>query len=354
MVNFGAGPATLPKSVMEEASGAVKNYKKTGLSILEIPHRGHLFTEILEEAEHLSKALMGLGDDYSILWIQGGGRLQFSMVPMNFLTEKGRAGYIDSGHWAQDALKTAERYGQVEILASSKADGYRYIPPIPDLTERRFDYIHLTSNNTIYGTQFAEFPKSGAPLVADMSSDIFSRVVDFRRFALIYAAAQKNIGPAGVTFVAVRRSFLEKGTSELPGILSYKAIAEKKSVLNTPPVFAIYCSLLTLRWLQSIGLDNMEKRNEEKAALLYDTISASEIFCSDVQEASRSKMNVRFFTREPRQREAFLDFAQANGITGIDGHRSIGGFRVSLYNAITLDNVKHLVEVMKQFEEVKG
>lgn len=350
LINFDAGPAALPKEVLQQASEAILNYNNNGLSILEIPHRGKLFEALLTEANALVKELLELRDDYDVLWLQGGGRLQFSMVPMNFLSDNDTAGYIESGHWAEEALKNARLYGHTLILGSSKAEQYTYIPAWNAIPED-LAYLHLTSNNTIYGTQFFSFPETEVPLVADMSSELFSRKLDYKKFDLIYAVAQKNIGPAGVTLVVVRKSLLEQQKRKLPEILSYRDVAAHNSVLNTPPVFAIYCSLLTLRWIKNTGMAEMERRNQEKATLLYDAIDNSNLFYGVARKEHRSLMNVCFRAQEEKHTQAFLDFARERNITGIKGHRSVGGFRASLYNAISVADVLQLVAVMKAYEQ---
>lgn len=353
MINFGAGPAALPEEVLLQASEAIRDYNGSGMSILEIPHRGNQFADILNEAHDLVKKLMHLDDMYEVMWMQGGGRLQFAMLPMNFLDKNKTAGYIESGHWAEDAAANARLYGNVEIIASSKNQHYTYVPEISKVHEH-LEYLHITTNNTIYGTQFNAMPETDVPFVADMSSDIFSRPLDFNQFGLIYAVAQKNIGAAGVTLVLARKDFIEKGNDKLPGILSYKKMALHNSMVNTPPVFAIYTSLLTLRWIERTGLDMLEKANHEKAALLYNAIDESAIFHCVAREDSRSNMNVCFRCIDEATGKCFLEFALAHHITGIKGHRSVGGFRVSLYNAIRLENVKELIAVMKEFENRKG
>jgi phosphoserine aminotransferase len=351
LLNFDAGPAALPKEVLKQASEAILNYDNSGLSILEIPHRGKLFEAILEEANNTALELLSLNkDEYQAVWMQGGGRLQFSMVPMNFLSEDATAGYIESGHWASEALKNAKLYGNTNVLASSKEDNFKHIPKWGDIP-KDLSYLHLTSNNTIYGTQFHSIPDTEVPLVVDMSSELYSRNMDYSKFSLIYAVAQKNIGPAGVTLVIVRKSLLEKQQRVLPEILSYRDMAKHNSVLNTPPVFAIYCSLLTLRWVKAIGLNQLEERNNQKATLLYNTIDGSNLFHGVVtNKEDRSLMNVCFRAHDDKHTQAFLDFAKERNIVGIKGHRSVGGFRASLYNAISLEDVQHLVAVMKEYE----
>ena len=349
LINFDAGPAALPREVLAQASAAILDYDNSGLSILEIPHRGKLFEAILNEANARVKALLELDDNYEVLWLQGGGRLQFSMVPMNFLAEDATAGYIESGHWAAEALKNAHLYGHTHVLGSSRADQFTHIPDWGIVPED-LAYLHLTSNNTIYGTQFFHFPETKVPLVVDMSSELFSRKLDYNKFDLIYAVAQKNIGPAGVTLVAVRKSLLEQQKRPLPEILSYRDGVKHNSVLNTPPVFAIYCSLLTLRWISTIGMAEMERRNDEKARLLYEAIDNSKLFYGVAQKEHRSKMNACFRAYDELHTQAFLDFARTRNITGIKGHRSVGGFRASLYNAISVADVQQLVVTMKDYE----
>lgn len=353
LINFGAGPAALPQEVLQQASAAILNYNNSGLSILEIPHRGKLFEAILEEANALVKELLQLDDEYKVLWLQGGGRLQFSMIPMNFLKNEETAGYIESGHWAEEALVNADLYGNTLILGSSKADNFTYVPEwgsIPD----NLAYLHITTNNTIYGTQFFHFPKAPVPLVADMSSELFSRKLNYQQFDLIYAVAQKNIGPAGVTLVVARESLLEQQKRELPDILSYREVAKRNSLVNTPPVFAIYCSLLTLRWIKQMGIDAIEQRNNKKAGLLYQAIDSSKLFYGVAEKEHRSLMNVCFRAHDEKYAQPFLDFAKTKNITGIKGHRSVGGFRVSLYNAITVEDVQQLVKAMEEFERSHG
>lgn len=354
LINFDAGPAALPQSVLAQAAQAVINYNNSGLSILEIAHRGPLFAEILQEANALVKDLLDLSNEYEILWLQGGGRLQFAMVPMNFLASDEHAGYIDSGHWAQEAIKNATFYGNAKILASSRENNYQFIPKYQEADESELEYLHITTNNTIYGTQFKEIPTTTLPLIADMSSELFSRKLNYSQFDLIYAVAQKNIGPAGVTLVIVRKSLLEKQKKNLPEILSYRDIAKHGSLLNTPPVFAIYTSLLTLRWINEQGLDNLEKENNRKAQLLYQTIDESPLFYGVAEPSSRSLMNICFKAYEEQVTSKFIEFALQHGITGIKGHRSVGGFRASLYNAISYNHVEQLVRLIKEFEQIHG
>jgi phosphoserine aminotransferase len=349
LLNFDAGPASLPKEVLAQAAEAIVNYNQSGLSILEIPHRGAAFAAILAEANALVKSLLQLDDDYEVLWLQGGGRLQFAMLPMNFLGDNEKAGYIDSGHWAAEALKNAQLYGTPIVVASSKEDHYSHIPHY-DAIPQDLQYLHITTNNTIYGTQFPTIPNTKVPLVADMSSELFSRTLDYKQFSLIYAVAQKNIGPAGVTLVIARKEFIKQTKRVLPEILSYQVVAEHDSLLNTPPVFAIYTSLLMLRWIKGIGLDNLDKMNRRKAALLYDAIDNSKLFYGVAEKESRSLMNVCFRAYDEAHTAAFIAYAQQHHIVGIKGHRSVGGFRASLYNAISEADVAKLITVMQAFE----
>lgn len=352
-INFNAGPGALPSVVLQQASQAILEYENSGLSILGVQHRGKHFDAILEEAKALVKELCGLNDDYEILWLHGGGRLQFSMIPMNFLGENDEAGYIDSGFWASEAIEYANYYGKVNILSSSKTDNYMHLPQWPSLP-KGLEYVHFTTNNTIYGTQFKNIPHTDAKLIADMSSDIFSMQRDYRNCDLFYAVAQKNIGAAGVTMVAIRKSMLQGEKRNLPPMLSYAAHVQKKSVLNTPPVFAIYTSLLTLRWTKERTIATMEAENRTKADILYEEIKRNSLFEGIVKEEDRSMMNVCFRIKDETFQKSFVGYCDENDIVGIEGHRTVGGLRVSLYNAITLQDVQQLVNVMKAFENQKA
>lgn len=352
LINFGAGPAALPQEVLTAAANAVINYNETGLSILEIPHRGKLFDAILEESKTLVKELAGLGDDYEVMWLPGGGRLQFAMIPMNFLVPEAAAGYIDSGHWANDALQNGSYYGKTITLSSSKKSNYTSLPVWPQHIPDDLSYLHFTTNNTIYGTQWNDIPASGVPLIADMSSDIFSGQRQYSNCAMFYAVAQKNIGAAGVTLVVVRKDMLQKVQRILPPMLDYAQHARNNSVLNTPPVFAIYVSLLMLRWIKAKGIAQIEKDNNEKAAMLYAEIDRNTMFYGVVtNQQHRSKMNVVFRSNDAAKESEFLNLCAANNITGIAGHRSVGGFRASIYNTISIFDVQTLIAVMQQFEQ---
>ena len=348
--NFNGGPSVLPKTVFEQASKAVLNYNNTGLSILEIGHRTKEFQAIMDEARLLVRELMNLDDDHEVLFLHGGASTQFMQVPMNLLNEKDTAAYADTGVWSTKALKEAKLFGNVNIACSSKDTNYNYIPKdfaIPnDAT-----YFHITTNNTIYGTQWQNIPGVSMPLVADMCSDIFSRQRDFNSFALIYAGAQKNMGPAGVNLVVVNKNILGKVKRALPTIMDYGNHIKEGSMLNTPPVFAVYVSMLTLQWLkQQGGIDAIEKINNEKAELLYNAIDNSSLFRATAAKEDRSKMNACFVMNDTSLEKQFLDFAEQHGIYGIKGHRSVGGFRASIYNALPLSSVEYLIEVMREFE----
>lgn len=349
VIHFGPGPAALPGEVLQEASKAILDYNNTGLSILEIAHRGKLFAEILEESKALVKELCGLNEEYEILWLQGGGRQQFAMIPMNFLGAGKTAGYIDSGYWAHDAMEYAKLYGNVNVLSSSREDNYTHLPAWPAHIPEDLAYLHFTTNNTIYGTQWPIVPQSSVPLIADMSSDIFSRKMAYANCALFYAVAQKNIGPAGVTLVAVNKYLLQQINNSLSPVLDYMAQVKANSLLNTAPIFSIYTSLLTLRWTKQKGIDAIEKENDAKAALLYEEIDRNPLFSGIVKKEDRSKMNV-CFAADKQVEQQFIEFCRQRNITGIEGHRSVGSLRVSLYNAIPLSSVQVLVDAMKEFE----
>ncbi len=347
--NFNAGPSILPKEVFEQASKAVINFNDTGLSILEIGHRTPLFQEVMDEARALVKELMLLDDDHEVLFLHGGASTQFMQAPMNLLDEKETAAYTDTGVWSTKAIKEAKLFGKVEIVCSSKESNFSFIPKdfaVPNDAK----YLHITTNNTIYGTQWQKIPKTSNCLVADMSSDILSRVIDFNAFDLIYAGAQKNMGPAGVNLVVVNKNILGKVKRTIPTIMDYRNHIKEGSLLNTPPVFAIYVCMLTLRWLKAQGgIGAIEKLNNEKAALLYAAIDENPLFTGTVNKEDRSKMNVCFVMNDPGLEEPFLQFTKEEGIIGIKGHRLVGGFRASLYNALPPDSVKVLTGLMKAF-----
>jgi phosphoserine aminotransferase len=349
--NFNSGPSILPQEVLDQAASAIHDFNGTGLSILEIGHRTKPIEAVVEESAALLKEMMNLDAGKEVLFLHGGATTQFFQVPMNLLDGKGTAAYLDCGIWGSKAIREARLFGEVKVVASSADRKHTYIPKGYDIPENAA-YLHLTSNNTVEGTQMWEFPKTGVPLVADMSSDILSRELDFNRFSLIYAGAQKNIGVAGVTMVVVDSRMLGRVGRELPAMMDYRQHIENRSMLNTPPVFAIYVCLLTLRWLKRQGgLAALEKANREKAALLYDALESSPVFIPTVDKADRSHMNVVFVTRDPGQEKSFLELCQREGIVGVKGHRSVGGLRASLYNALPVSHVRHLVELMRHFEQ---
>lgn len=349
--NFGAGPGILPHEVLKQAAEAVVNFNGIGLSVLEISHRSSEFEAVLDEAVKLVKELFNVPDGYSVLFLQGGASTQFAMVPYNLLPETGKAAYVESGVWANKALKEAKYFGNVEVIATSKESNFTYIPK--DYTvPSDAAYLHLTSNNTIYGTQLHEFPASSVPVVCDMSSDIFSRKVNVADFGIIYAGAQKNMGPAGVTLVIVKDEILGKADRKIPAMFNYQTQIEGGSMYNTPPVFAILVSMLTLRWLKAKGgVEAIEKENDAKAAALYQEIDRNPLFKGVCVPEDRSKMNVCFVVENPEHEKPFLKFCDEKGIVGIKGHRSVGGFRASIYNALPITSVHVLIDAMQEFAE---
>jgi len=353
--NFNAGPSILPKEVFEEASRSVLDFNHTGLSILEIGHRTPLFQPVMDEARALVKELMELDDDHEVLFLHGGATTQFMQVPMNLLNENEMAAYTETGIWAIKAIKEAKLFGHVEIVGSSKEDHFTSIPKNINVTPTA-SYLHITTNETIGGTQWHTIPyECGVPLVADMSSDILSRRLDFNKFDLVYAGAQKNMGAAGVNLVVVNKNILGKVSRAIPTILDYRNHIKEGSMLNTPPVFAVYVAMLTLRWLkQKGGVPVMEKENDAKAKLFYDTLDALPLFHCPVRRDDRSKMNAVFLIDNKELEKAFLDTCNKNGMVGVKGHRSVGGFRVSMYNALSLESVKALTDLMKDFAQLHG
>lgn len=354
--NFSAGPAILPAPVIKEAAKAVANYEGIGLSLLELSHRGPEFTAIIEEANALMQELVGLPEGYHILWLSGGASTQFFMVPMNLLNDDEMAAYTDTGVWAGKSIQAARQFGQVEVVASSEAEHYTHIPKgykVP----KDAKYLHITSNNTIYGTQLHKFPKSPVPLVCDMSSDFLSRPFDASQFGLIYAGAQKNLGPAGTTCVIVRQDMLGTVQRKLPTMLDYRTFIKENSLYNTPPVYPIYVSMLTLRWIKKNGgLAGMQRRNKAKAAILYQEIDRNPLFRGTVAAADRSLMNICFVMTDQYAglEKEFLKEAEANGMVGLKGHRSVGGFRASTYNALPKQSVQALADLMRDFAQRKA
>lgn len=351
--NYSAGPCILPQEVFEKSAEAVLNFNNSGLSILEISHRSKDFVAVMEEARALVLELLGLeGKGYQALFLQGGASLEFLMVPQNLMKTDGKAAYLDTGTWANNAIKEAKLFGETVIVGSSKEDNYNHIPTEYTIPADA-NYFHCTSNNTIFGTQMKSFPKTNVPVVCDMSSDIFSRTLDFSQFDLIYAGAQKNMGAAGATLVVVKEEILGKSGRTIPSILDYEKHIKAESMYNTPGVFAIYTCLLTLQWLKRQGgIAAIEKVNEAKAALLYSEIDRNPLFIGTANPADRSNMNATFLLVNPEHQETFDKMWKEAGISGLPGHRSVGGYRASMYNALPLESVQVLVDVMKKLEEV--
>lgn len=348
--NFNPGPSILPQYTIEETAKAIHNFANTGLSILEISHRSKEFEAVVDESVALFKELLNIPDGYAVLFVGGGASTQFFHVPYNLLEKK--AAYLITGHWAQRAYKEAKLFGEVEVVASSEDKNFTYIPKNFTIPADA-DYFHITTNNTIYGTELLTDPDSPVPLVADMSSDIFSRPIDISKYGLIYGGAQKNLAPAGLTFVIVREDILGKVSRPLPTMVDYRTHIKNNSLYNTPPVVILYSALLTLRWMKEQGgVAEMERRNKAKAELLYNEIDRNKLFVGTVAKEDRSRMNVCFVMAPGYEHlEAeFAEFAKSKGMVGIKGHRSVGGFRASLYNALPLESVQALVECMQEFE----
>lgn len=350
--NFSAGPSILPQEVLKASAEAVIELNNSGLSLLEISHRSKDFVDIMENARSLVLELLGLeGKGYKALFLQGGASMQFVMVALNLLEK--RAGYLNTGTWANNAINEARIFDDVHEVASSKDANYNYIPKGYEIPED-YDYFHCTSNNTIYGTQMKSFPKSPIPMVCDMSSDIFSRQLDFSKFDLIYAGAQKNMGAAGTTLVVVKEDILGKVSRKIPSILDYKVHISKGSMFNTPPVFSVYVSMLTMQWLKKMGgISAIEKINETKSRLIYSEIDLNPLFQGFTVKEDRSSMNATFNLVNDNLKETFETMIKEAGISGLNGHRSVGGYRASIYNAMPLDSVKALVEIMSELE-MKG
>lgn len=350
--NFSAGPSILPQEVFEKAAQAVLEFNNSGLSLLEISHRSKDFVAVMEEARALALELLGLtGKGYQALFLSGGASLEFLRVPYNLMTQHGKAAYLDTGTWAAGAIKEARQFGDTVVVASSKPDNYTYIPKDYAIPADA-DYFHCTSNNTIFGTQMHSFPEIGIPVVCDMSSDIFSRQLDFSKFDIIYAGAQKNMGPAGTTLIVIREEILGKTGRQIPSILDYKQHIDKESMYNTPSVFAVYTSYLTLQWLKNNGgIAAMEKKNDAKAKLLYNEIDRNPLFKGTAKPEDRSKMNVTFLLKDETHTEQFDKIWKAKGISGLNGHRSVGGYRASIYNAMPIKSVQVLVDAMQELEK---
>ena len=346
--NFSAGPSILAPEVFQKASQALLDFEGTGLSVIEVSHRSPEFVRVIERARALALEIAGLDDSYTTLFLQGGASMQFLMVPYNLLETK--AAYIDTGTWANKAQKEAALFGNTEVIASSKADGYKYIPKNVTVPTDA-NYLHITTNNTIYGTEFHSLPQTDIPLVADMSSDIFSRPLNYKQFSLIYAGSQKNLGASGSTLVIVKKDILGKVSRKLPSMMDYQLHIKNDSMFNTPSTFAVYVNLLVLEWIQAQGgLQALGKRNQAKADLLYGEIDRNPLVVGYVNKEDRSLMNVVFNLTDESTKERFDALCKEANISGIKGHRSVGGYRASIYNALPLESVQVLVDVLKEFE----
>ena len=350
--NFSAGPCILPQEVLRQAAEAVLNFNNDDLSLIEISHRSQPFIDVMDKAQDLVKELLEVPEGYSVLFLQGGASLEFLMVPLNLMKVDGKAAYTNTGVWAKKAIVEAKSVGEVVIVADSSDKNYNYIPKgyhIPS----DVDYFHCTSNNTIYGTQMKEFPICPTLMVCDMSSDIFSRKVDVSKFDIIYAGAQKNMGPAGTTLVIVKNEILGKTGRKIPTMLDYNTHISNESMFNTPPVFPIYVSMLTLQWLKDLGgVTIMEKINQQKADLLYNEIDRNPLFVGTAAKEDRSNMNVCFLLTDNSKEAVFNSMWQEAGISGIEGHRSVGGYRASIYNAMPLESIQVLIDIMKKLESI--
>lgn len=354
--NFSAGPSMLPLPVLKKAQEELTDYQGSGMSVMELSHRSGLFTSIIEEAEQYLRKLMDIPNNYKVLFIQGGASQQFAMVPMNLLGNHKKADYVNTGSWSKKAIQEAKRFGDIRVIASSEDKGFSYIPKVTkDMIDKDADYVHITTNNTIEGTVFNELPDTGdVPLVADMSSNILSEQIDVTKFGIIYAGAQKNIGPAGLTVVIIREDLIGKAPETCPTMLNYQTQSESSSLYNTPPTFSIYVAKLVFEWLDSLGgLKAMQEINRAKADKLYRYIEESDLFVSPVAKQDRSLMNIPFVTKnQDKELEAkFIKEAQKLGLETLKGHRSVGGMRASLYNAMPVEGVDALINFMQDFEK---
>lgn len=349
--NFSAGPCILPQEVLKQASDAILNFNNDNLSLIEISHRSKPFVKVMDKAVELVKELLNVPKGYSVLFLQGGASMEFLMVPLNLMNINGKAAYTNTGAWAKKAITEAKKLGNVTVVGDSSDTNYNYIPKGYEISSD-VDYFHCTSNNTIYGTQMKEFPNPATLMVCDMSSDIFSRSIDVSRFDIIYAGAQKNMGPAGATLVIVKDEVLGKTGRNIPTMLDYNTHISKGSMFNTPPVFPIYVSMLTLQWLKNLGgVEVIEKLNQEKADLLYSEIDRNPLFEGTAAKEDRSNMNVCFLLNDSSKEDAFNTLWNAAGISGIKGHRSVGGYRASMYNAMPIESVQVLIDMMKKLEQ---
>lgn len=350
--NFSAGPAVLPEEVLKQASQEMLNYKNSGMSVMEMSHRGKEFTEIIDTAKNDLRKIMNIPDNYEVLFLQGGASLQFAMIPINLMKNK-KADYVHTGQWTKKAIAEAKKVGTVNIVASSEDKNFTYIPKLDkDKFSKDADYFYIVTNNTIYGTVYENLPDTGnVPLVADMSSNILSEEIDVSKFGVIFAGAQKNIGPAGLTIVIIRKDLIADLEDSVPTLLRYKTHVDAKSLFNTPPSYSIYMAGLVFKWIKDLGgVEKVEKINKEKAAILYDYIDQSELFKSPVVKENRSLMNVPFVTGDAEMDAKFIKEAAEKGLKTLKGHRTVGGMRASIYNAMPVEGVKALVEFMKEFE----
>lgn len=351
--NFSAGPSALPEAVLKKAQSDMLNYGSSGMSVMELSHRSKEFEAIIQSAASLLRELMHIPQHYKVLFLQGGAYTQFAMVPLNLMTKNHRADYVVTGMWAKKAMKEATKFGKVNVVASSEDNTFNYIPKLDSsVFDKEADYFHITTNNTIYGTRMVDLPDTGdVPLVADMSSDILSKNYDVSKFGLIYAGAQKNLGPAGVTIVIIREDIIGNAQADTPTMLDYKTHADNDSLFNTPPTYSIYMCKLVLEWLKELGgIDVIEQINIDKAQLLYDYLDNSSMFSSTVKGKDRSVMNIPFIANSDALNDKFVKEATANGFVQLKGHRSVGGMRASIYNAMPVAGVQKLVAFMKEFE----
>lgn len=352
--NFSAGPAMIAQSVLEKARDELVCYPGRGMSVMEMSHRSAMYVDIFNETKALLRELMSVPEDYEILFLQGGATLQFSAVPLNLMTGAGKADYVDSGNFAHLAAEEAKRYGAVNVVASSREDGYTYVPDVEQIPwNADADYAYITTNNTIYGTRYTQIPDTGkVPLVADVSSNILSEPMDVSKFGVMFAGAQKNIGPAGLCIVIVRKDLTGHENPLCPKLMNWALQVKNDSMVNTPNTYGIYMAKLGFEWLRDLGgVEAMYRRNVEKAALLYDYLDGSKLFKAPAKKACRSLMNVTFVTGDAEKDAAFVKYAAANGLVNLKGHRSVGGMRASIYNAMPEEGVRKLVEVMKAFEK---
>lgn len=352
--NFSAGPSMLPIEVLEKASKEMTNYNNTGMSVMEMSHRSAAYQDIIDTAEKTLREIMNIPDNYKVLFLQGGASTQFAMIPLNLLTGSKKADYVNTGAWSKKAIAEAKKYGEVNVVASSEDKTFTYIPELDKETfTKDADYFHITSNNTIYGTKFNELPDVGdVPIVADMSSNILSEEVDVNKYGVIYAGAQKNMGPAGVTVVIIREDLIGDPQDITPTMLKYKTHSDKGSMFNTPPTYSIYVAGMVFDWIKELGgIGAIQKRNEEKAKLIYDYLDSSKLFKGTVAQKDRSLMNIPFVLPTDELNAEFIKEAADRGMVNLKGHRTVGGMRASIYNAMPLEGVKKLVDFMKEFEE---